>query len=403
MKPSPLTPARVLLFAFAAGVLIANLYYVQPLTALLANTFDIPVTWGGYLVTATQIGYVFGVLLIVPLSDVLDRRFMLTMLLGLNIGALVMATVGQNFVTFALASLLIGLSSSAVMVILPMAASMAPEASRGKVLGTVMSGLLMGILLARTVAGAMADLTGGWRPMYLAAAVVVSVLLLALRRGLSKDEAHAHVRYRALMQSLVSLVRQEPLLRQRSLFAGLGFATFSLFWTGLTFLLHGSPYHYNEMQIGLFGLIGVAGALAANFAGRAADRGHTSALTWLFAGVMLVSWGFIAVGGHALWSLILGVFLLDVGVMGMQVTHQTIIYKLAPSARARITTIFIATSFIGAAIGSGIASLAYATGGWALLSVAGAAPPLALLIVWAMALRRNKAVAVANAPAAAAR
>jgi predicted MFS family arabinose efflux permease len=400
MNQSSLTPARVLLFAFAAGVLIANLYYVQPLTALLANTFDIPVTWGGYLVTATQIGYVFGVLLIVPLSDVIDRRFMLTLMLGLNIGALLMATLSQNFFTFALASVLIGLSTSAVMVILPMAASMAPEASRGKVLGTVMSGLLMGILLARTVAGAMADLSGGWRPMYLAAAVVGSVLVLALRRGLSQDEARAHVPYRVLMQSLVALVRQEPQLRQRSLFAGLGFATFSLFWTGLTFLLHGSPYHYNEMQIGLFGLIGVAGAFAANFAGRTADRGHTSALTWLFAGLMLLSWGFIAAGGHSLWSLILGIFLLDVGVMGMQVTHQTIIYKLAPGARARITTIFIASSFIGAATGSGIASLAYATGGWALLSVAGAAAPLALLVVWTMALRRNQAAAAAQGGAA---
>ena len=387
MQTPPLTTARVLLFALAAGVLVANLYYVQPLTVLLADTFTIPVTWGGYLVTATQLGYVLGILLIVPLSDVLDRRKLLTLMLCANVGALLLAALSQNFVIFALASMLIGVSSSAVMVILPMAASMAPEASRGKVLGTVMSGLLMGILLARTVAGAMAQLSGGWRPMYVVAAGVVAALLLALRNALPTDAARAKVPYSELLRSLVTLVRQEPLLRQRSLFAGFGFATFSLLWTGLTFLLHGAPYHYDEMQIGLFGLIGIAGALAANSAGRLADRGHTAALTWFFASVMLLSWGLIALGAHALWALVAGVFLLDVGVMGMQVTHQTIIYKLAPQARARITTVFIASSFIGAAIGSGVASLAFAAGGWLALSMAGALAPLLLLLVWFAAQR----------------
>lgn len=385
---SPLTTSRVLLFALAAGVLIANLYYVQPLTALIAENFAIPVTWGGYLVTATQLGYVLGIILIVPISDIIDRRYLLTLMLVANIAALLVAASSQNFAMFAAASMAIGVSSSAVMVILPMAAAQAPEATRGKVLGTVMTGLLMGILLARTVAGAVADLSAGWRPMYLIAAGVVGALLLALRHALVAEAPRGSMIYSRLLGSLITLVREEPLLRQRSLFAAFGFATFSLFWTGLTFLLHGEPYHYNEMQIGLFGLIGVAGALAANFAGRLADRGHTVGLTWFFGLVMLVSWGLIALGGHVLWALIAGIFLLDVGVMGMQVTHQSIIYKLAPQARARITTVFIASSFIGAAAGSGLASLAYQVGGWMLLSVAGAVPPLLLLLFWSALQRR---------------
>jgi predicted MFS family arabinose efflux permease len=167
---SPLTTPRVLLFALASGVLIANLYYVQPLTALLSTTYAIPVTWGGYLVTATQLGYVLGILLIIPLSDIVDRRRVLSVMIATNVAALLLAAGSQNFLVFAAASMLIGLSSSAVMVILLMAAAQAPEASRGKVLGTVMTGLLMGILLARTVAGSLADLSGGWRPMYIVAA-----------------------------------------------------------------------------------------------------------------------------------------------------------------------------------------------------------------------------------------
>lgn len=402
MQNQSLTTARVLLFAIATGVLVANLYYVQPLTALLADTFHIPVTWGGYLVTATQLGYVLGILLIVPLGDVLDRRYMLTLMLGVNFGALLLAYASQSFLMFALASIVIGLSSSALMVILPMAAAMAPEKSRGKVLGTIMSGLLMGILLARTVAGAIADITEDWRPMYLFAAAVVGVLFFALRHALPTEQNRPHVPYRELLRSLAALVRQEPLLRQRSLFAGFGFATFSLFWTGLTFLLHGDPYHYNELQIGMFGLIGVAGAFAANSAGRLADRGYTSHLTWFFAIVMLLSWGLIALGVQSLWALIAGVFLLDIGVMGMQVTHQTIIYKLAPQARARITTVFIASSFIGAAIGSGVASLAFAAGGWILLSLAGAAAPLLLLAFW-FATQRTRNTAASVVPGVSAR
>ncbi|MBK4735392.1 MFS transporter [Noviherbaspirillum pedocola] len=378
-----LSPIRLFLFALAAGVLVANLYYVQPLTALLAASFHIRLSWAGYLVTTTQIGYVLGVFLLVPLSDVLDRRSLLSLMLGANIASLMLAALSPNFVVFAFSGLLIGMSSSAVMVITSMVASHAPDQSRGRMVGTVMTGLLLGILLARTVAGAVAGLSGGWRPMYVIAALAVSILLVALRQILPAEAPRGTLQYGKLLHSLADIVRAEPLLRQRALFSALGLGTFSVFWTGLTFLLSGAPYHYGEAQIGLFGLVGAAGALAANTVGRLTDRGHGNAATWGLALLTLASWVFIGFGAHTLVALLAGVLLLDIGVMGLQVAHQSVIYQLAPQARARITTVFIGSGFVGAAAGSGIASASFAAGGWFGLTIAGATMPLAILLLWA--------------------
>jgi predicted MFS family arabinose efflux permease len=285
-----LSPFRLFLFALAAGVLVANLYYVQPLTALLAASFHIRLSWAGYLVTTTQIGYVLGVFLLVPLSDVLDRRALLSWMLGANIASLTLAALSPHVAVFALAGLLTGISSSAVMVITSMVASYAPDQRRGRMVGTVMTGLLLGILLARTVAGAVAGLSGGWRPMYAVAAIAVSMLLVVLRQILPAEAPRGSLQYAKLLRSLTDIVRAEPLLRQRALFSALGLGTFSVFWTGLTFLLSGAPYHYGEAQIGLFGLVGAAGALAANAVGRLTDRGHGNAATWGLTVLTLVSW-----------------------------------------------------------------------------------------------------------------
>lgn len=378
-----LTRTRVLLFALAAGILVANLYYVQPLTALLAQSFHVKLAWAGYLVTATQIGYVSGIVLLVPLSDVLNRRTLLSFMLLGNISALILAACSQNFAMFAIASVLAGMTSSALMVIVAMVASYAPNHGRGRIVGMVMTGLLLGILLARTVSGAVAQLTGGWRSMYVVASVAVFALLLILRSILPAEPARGKLHYAALLASLLDIFRQQPLLRQRALFSGLGLGTFSLFWTGLTFLLSGAPYYYSELQIGLFGLVGAAGALAANSAGRLSDRGYASHITWLLSIVTLAAWAFISLGATSLGMLIAGVLLLDIGVMGLQVTHQSVIYKLAPESRGRVTTVFIAGGFLGAAAGSGIASASFVAGGWYALCAAGAAMPLLMIMVWA--------------------
>lgn len=387
-----LSSSRILLFALAAGVLVASLYYVQPLTSMLAASFAVDVTAAGYLVTATQVGYVLGIVLLVPLSDVLNRRKLLSAMLIAKIAALLLGAASQNIAVFAIASLLMGITASALMVVVAMVASYAPEHSRGRMVGTVMTGLLLGILLARTVSGTVAQLSGNWRSVYVLAAIVVALLLWILRRILPDEAPRGQLQYGKLMASLAGIIRQEPLLRQRALFSALGLGTFSVFWTGLTFLLSGAPYHYSEMQIGLFGLAGATGALAANMAGRMADRGHATRATWLLAFAALAGWALIAFGAVSLTLLLLGIVLLDVGVMGLQVTHQSVIYKLAPQARARVTTVFIAAGFIGASAGSALASASFAIGGWLALCAVGSAMPLLLLIVWASQTKSQNGV-----------
>ena len=293
-----LTSTRILLFALSAGVLVASLYYVQPLTSMLAASFGVSVPQAGYLVTATQIGYVLGIVFLVPLSDVLNRRQLLTWMLVAKMGALLLAATSQNIIVFAIASVLMGITASALMVVTAMVASYAPDHSRGRMVGTVMTGLLLGILLARTVSGTVAQISGGWRTVYVLAAIVVAALLVMLRRILP------------------------------------------------------------------------------------ADRGYARQATWLLAVASIAGWALIGFGAHSLVLLLIGIVLLDMGVMGLQVTHQSIIYKLAPHARARVTTVFIAGGFIGASAGSALASASFAAGGWPALCMVGGAMPLLMLLVW---------------------
>jgi predicted MFS family arabinose efflux permease len=391
LQPDQLNRWRVLLFAVTAGTLVANLYYVQPLLAAVAESFGHSVTSAGYLVTFTQLGYALGLLLIVPLGDVLDRRQLLSGMLAINIAGLVGAAVSPDFVSFASASLLIGCTSSAAMVVIPYAASKAPEASRGATIGQIMTGLLLGILLARTVSGFVAVWTG-WRSMYLIAAAAVALLLFALRAAIPREGARGQLTYGRLLWSLLILAGDEPELRRRSLYTALGMASFSALWTGLTFLLSGSPYHYSEARIGLFGLLGAAGAVAANAAGRLSDRGYVHRSTGAFAVTLLLSWGVLAAGVTSIWAAGAGVFLLDVGAQGLQVTHQSVIYKLAPHARSRITAVYMTSAFIGAAGGSAMASISFSLAGWIGLCLMGALMPATLLLLWGFGRYRGRQI-----------
>ena len=377
----PLDSRRILLFAITAGVMMANLYYVQPLLAIVAATFGRETTTAGYLVTFTQAGYALGVFLIVPMGDVLDRRKMLSLMLVVNAGALIVAALSESFAMFAAASLMIGITSSAAMVVISYVAVRATDAERGQRVGQVMTGLILGILLARTISGLIGHLLG-WRSMYVIAAGVVMALLLALRAAMIREQVRGPLHYLQLLLSVIDLVKSEPQLRLRSFYSMLGLGTFSVLWTGLTFLLSGAHYHYSEATIGLFGLVGAAGAASANLAGRLGDRGHAQRMTALLAIILLLSWGMLAFGQRSVGWIVVGAFLLDVGMQGLQVTHQTVIYKLAPHARSRVTAVFTTSAFFGASMGSAIATKSFALGGWTGLSMAGAALPAILLIVW---------------------
>jgi predicted MFS family arabinose efflux permease len=389
VAPSVLTKGLVLLLATACGLSAANLYYAQPLLHAIAGTFHSGPSITALIVTGSQLGYALGLGFLVPIGDMVARRRLVPIVLGITAVGLVLAAISPNIALLIAVCVLVGLGSVAAQMLVPLAAELAAEANRGAVVGKVMSGLLIGILLARTLAGLVADVAG-WRSVYFAAAGLIVLLAIVLSRRLPDEirpTTHSHS-YAGLLRSVVELFVGERMLRQRALFGALAFAAFSVFWTTVAFVLAGPPYHYNETVIGLFGLVGAAGAIFANVAGRLADRGHVGHLTSACALLLLVSFGVLYLGRHALWAMILGIVLLDVGTQGMQVTNQSVIYRLAPEARSRVTSAYMVVYFIGGAAGSAIAGGVYASAKWAGVCILGAGiGALALLLVVASRFR----------------
>jgi predicted MFS family arabinose efflux permease len=266
-------------------------------------------------------------------------------------------------------------------ILVPLASLLAAEDERGQVLGNVMSGLLVGILVARTASGIIAEL-GGWRLVFGVSAALMLALSAVLRMSLPEVRPTTTLSYPALLRSVARLVIEQPTLRMRMFYGALGMGQFSVLWTTAAFLLAGPPYHYGDATIGLFGLVGLAGALAAQAAGRLADRGHHHRSTGVFFTTMVVSWVLIAAGSSSLAALIVGIALLDLGVQGAQITNQSIIYTLVPSARSRLTTAYMTSAFASAAIFSALASAIYDAGGWSAVSMLGGGLASLGVIAW---------------------
>jgi predicted MFS family arabinose efflux permease len=355
----------VLVFALACGLTVANTYYAQPLLAIIAHSFHSSAATVGLIVTLSQIGYGLGLAFVVPLGDLVDRRRLIVAILGGTALSLVAAMVAPSLGVLLAASCAIGLTSVVAQILVPFAADLASEADRGRVVGTVMSGLLAGILLARTVAGFVAQL-GGWRTMYGIGALLMLGLIAVLWRKLPRSDEERTVRlsYGTLLRSLRTLARSEPVLRRRSFYGACTFAAFGVFWTSMSFLLSRPPFGYSQAIIGLFGLAGLAGALAASFAGRLADRGLASYSTGGFLLVALLSFGLLALGARSVLLLIAGVVLLDLGVQGTHITNQSQIYRLRAEARSRLTTVYMTSYFIGGALGSATSALVFDRAGW---------------------------------------
>lgn len=362
----------ILLFAVACGLSAANLYYAQTVLGSIAKTFHSGSATVGLTVTLAQVGYALGLALLVPVGDIIARRKLIPVVLLLCAAGLIASALAPSIGVLVAVATIVGLGSVAAQLLVPMAASLSSDHERGRVVGTVMSGLLLGILLARTVSGIIAELSS-WRVVYVVAAVMIVGLSLLLWRQLPAEHERPRVRYGTLLRTTVTFFMTEPFLRRRSLLGALGFGVFSIFWTTMAFLLSGAPYHYNDLTIGLFGLVGAAGALCANFAGRWADRRWTKPTTLVFSALMLVSFLPIWLGRSDLAMLILGIVLMDIGVQGLQVTNQSLIYRLAPHARSRINSSYMVCYFAGGAVGSYLGSLVYAHDKWAGVSVAGAA------------------------------
>lgn len=382
-----LSTRTVLVFAVACGLVVANLYYAQPVLDTLARQFHTSAAAAGLIVTLTQAGYALGLLFVVPLGDLLSRRPLIVTVLAATALALVGTALAPTIGVLEAISLAVGVTSVVVQVLIPFAADLAPAATRGRVVGTVMSGLLIGVLLARTVSGLISQVAG-WRAVYWLSAGFMLLLIGVLWHELPPERRRTtSLTYGRLLRSVATLAREEPLLRRRAAYGALCFAAFSVLWTTVAFLLARPPYGFGEAAIGLFGLVGVAGALCASVAGRLADRGWTRPATGTFLAVTTVAFALLAVGGHAIAALIVGMLLLDLGVQGAQILNQSEIYRLRPEARSRITTVYMVSYFIGGSVGSATAGVVFGAAGWPGVCLLGAGYGAAAFALWLTELR----------------
>jgi predicted MFS family arabinose efflux permease len=371
----------VWLLAIACGASVANLYYAQPLLHPIAQALHTSSSTAALLVTASQVGYAAGLMFIVPLGDLLHRRHLVCRMLIVAALGLVLAAIAPSLGVLAIAIAIAGLTSTVAQVLVPFAGTLATDEERGKVVGQVMSGLLTGILLARTFSGLLAAATD-WRVVFWFGAATMALLSAALWRALPDLEPPHEASYPQLLASVVALMREEPLLRVRMAFGALGMASFSVLWTTLALLLSRAPFHYGEGVIGLFGLAGLAGAVAAQSAGRATDRGSASRATGLLLAAIAVGWGVLAAGSTSVVLIIIGIVLLDLGIQGQHIINQTLIYALRPEARSRLTTAYMTGNFAAAAIASAIAAALWNAGGWGAVCAFGGGLSALGLLVW---------------------
>ncbi|MEZ0074198.1 MFS transporter [Planotetraspora sp. GP83] len=371
----------VALLAVATGMTVANLYYAQPLLPSMRDVFHISTATAGLLITVTQVGYVTGMLFLVPLGDRLEKRRLVTGLLAVTTAALAVAGVATSFPMLLIASLISGSTSVVAQILVPFAASLAPDHARGRIVGRVMSGLLTGILLSRTLSSLVSDIAG-WRVVYLGSAVLMALLGLALRSALPQHAPTTDITYTHVLHSTFRLVRTHPALLRRGLYQAAMFGAFSAFWTTVSFVLTGPPFSYSPIGVGIFALVGAAGAAVAPLAGHWADRKLVRPMTGIAFAVAAAAFALAGFGQHNIILIALAAVLIDVAVQTTLILGQHTIYQLDPTARARLNSAFIAIFFVGGALGSQVGSIAYHAGGWIAVAAVGAALPLLALIYW---------------------
>lgn len=372
------------LLAAACGIIVANLYYSQTLVGPISAATGISAGAAGLIVTITQIGYVLGLIFIVPLSDIVENRRLTVIALAVVVLALISAALARGAALFLAASLFIGLGSVVAQILVPYATYLSAEQQRGRVVGNVMSGLLLGIMFSRPLASFIASLWG-WQAVYALSAALVVLLVVLLARVLPKRAPSPAMRYGALVASLISLLKQTPALRRRAIYQACLFGAFSLFWTAVPLHL-ADAFKLSQQGIALFALAGVGGSIAAPIAGRLADKGWTRQLTGLamVAAVLSFLLAFV-LRGHSTWALILlalAAITLDMAVSGNLVLGQRTIYSLGNETRGRLNGLFMAMFFIGGAVGSSLGGWAYSCGGWKLTALIGLALPLLAFVYY---------------------
>ncbi|AEB62065.1 MFS transporter [Bacillus amyloliquefaciens] len=374
-----------LLLATACGIIVANLYYAQPLAGSISAAIGLSPSSAGLIVTLTQIGYVAGLLFLVPLGDIIENKKLVVVSLLLSAAALTLTAFVKHGTLFLAAAFFIGLGSIAAQVLVPFASYLAPDAARGRVVGNVMSGLLLGIMLSRPISSLVADIWG-WNAIFALSAALSVVLAIVLSKVLPARKPTANTNYNVLLGSMWKLLRTTPVLR-RAIYHAFVFGAFSLFWTTVPLLLSGPAFHFSQKAIALYALAGIAGAAAAPIGGRLADRGLTRLATGIALGAVIVSLLLPLMiqssSPVGIAVLVAAAILLDVGVSANLVLSQRSIFSLGPEVRSRLNGLFMAIFFLGGAIGSSIGGWAYASGGWSITLWIGITFPVIALLYFA--------------------
>jgi predicted MFS family arabinose efflux permease len=370
MKTDTLKRWQVLFMALCTGLIVANIYYCQPLIVLISKEFKVAESKAGAITFYTQLGYALGLLFFVPMGDMFEKRKQIVITTALTVAALIMAALSVSIAMLNLACLLIGCTSVVPQLILPLAAQLSPPQKRGKIIGIVMSGLLIGILLSRSISGFIGAWVG-WRGMFWIAALISFLLLVAIHFIFPPAPSRFSGSYASLMRSLITLTKQQPVLREAALINALTFSSFGMFWTTMVLYLSNAPFHFQSDQIGLFGLAAVAGALIAPLIGGSADKGNPRVA--IGYGLMVVGLGFVLFYffGATVMGMIAGIVLLDLGQQSVHVSNQARVYSLIPEARNRLNTVYMTVSFIGTSLGSAIGLWVWDKAKWNGICLAG--------------------------------
>lgn len=358
-----LTPFLKYVMAVGCGIIVANIYYCQPLLGEFARTFHVSDERSSVVNICTQLGYGLGLLFLVPLGDKMERKkliFNMHLLAALSMLGAAQATSMNGLFFF---SICIGVSSTACQVFIPLAAHLASEEERGNVVGIMMGGLLTGILASRTLSGFVAEYWG-WRRLYEVGAALMLLMSLVVRRYLPSEQPSFDGSYKELMGSLFQLFRQQRVVRESAFLGALLFAAISGFWSTMAFFLEKPPYHYSLSVIGLFGLIGAGGAMVSPFIGKTIDRRGPFLPMRIGVLVMLLGYLVLMASGFSIWYMVLGIILLDMGLQSAHVPNLSRNYALLPEARTRLNTIYMTVFFIGGTLGSSLGSLAWNAGRW---------------------------------------
>lgn len=360
-----LTNLLILVMSISCGLTVANLYYIQPLLADIAKTFHVTQLSIGFAAMLTQIGYAIGMIFILPLGDIKEKRKLIVIMLLCSILSLMGMFFSSNIHVLIISSFAVGLTSIIPQLIIPLAAQLSNPQQRGQTIGRIMSGLLIGILLSRTISGILGSYFG-WRAVYLIAAIMMLTLMLILRKllPLCGPIPISDIKYTQLLKSMIHLIKTEPILREASINGALMFSAFSAFWTSLIFLLESSHYNMGAEAVGLFGLVGISGALASPIVGKLADKQGSRFTIGICIIIVIIAYLFFSLFSFKIWGLILGIILLDLGVQSCNVSNQARIHSLNDKIRNRLNTIYMVNFFLGGALGSFLGSYSYSHFGW---------------------------------------